>query len=120
MVSQDVTIGVCKYKQSEESLQVVGTYTVTNPNGTTKSFVTIKLETPIALSADECLCVFAQEDPNIQFFYSTSGSVTDANGIVDANFAGRVPKVYGSGTAWTEYTAGNLCLGISYGYTPMY
>ncbi len=120
MVSQDVTIGVCKYKQSEESLQVVGTYTVTNPNGTTKSFVTIKLETPIALSADECLCVFAQEDPNIQFFYSASGAVTDANGIVDANFAGRVPKVYGSGTAWTEYTAGNLCLGISYGYTPMY
>ena len=120
MVSQDVTIGVCKYKQPEDSLQIVGTYTVTNPNGTTKSFVTLKLETPIVLSENECLCLFAQEDPNIQFFYSTSGAVTDANGIVDANFVGRVPKVYGSGTAWTEYTAGNLCLGISYGYAPLY
>ena len=119
MVSQNVTIGICKYKQSEESMQIVGTYTVTNPNGNAKSFVSLKLETPIVLSADECLCLFAQEDPNIQFFYSSSASVTDANGIVDANFAGRVPKVYGSGTAWTEYLSGTLCLGISYGYTPV-
>ena len=119
MVSQNVTIGICKYKQSEESMQIVGTYTVTNPNGNAKSFVSLKLETPIVLSADECLCLFAQEDPNIQFFYSSSASITDANGIVDANFAGRVPKVYGSGTAWTEYLSGTLCLGISYGYTPV-
>lgn len=60
--------------------------------------------------------MFAQDDSNINFYYSSSNSLTDANGIVDTNFYGRVPKVYGSGTAWTAYPTQKICLGISVGY----
>ena len=60
--------------------------------------------------------MFAQDDSNINFYYNSSSSLTDANGIVDNNFYGRVPKVYGSGTAWTDYSTMKICLGISVGY----
>ena len=115
--SQNITIGVVTYKGSDTAMRTIGTYTLTNPNGTTKSFVSCKIN-EVTLNNNECLALYAQEDDAIQFYYvSSGGPITDANGIADGNFAGRVPKVYGSGTAWTEYTNG-LTLGISYGYIP--
>lgn len=115
--SQNITIGVVTYKGSDTDMRTIGTYTLINPNGTTKSFVSCKID-EVTLNNNECLVLYAQEDDSIQFYYlSSGGPITDANGIADGNFAGRVPKVYGSGSAWTEYT-NNLSLGISYGYIP--
>lgn len=115
--TQNITIGVVTYKGSDTAMRTIGTYTLTNPNGTTKSFVSCKID-EVTLNNDECLALYAQEDDSIQFYYlSSRGPVTDANGIADGNFAGRVPKVYGSGSAWTEYN-NTLTLGISYGYIP--
>lgn len=116
--TQNITIGVVTYKGSDTAMRTIGTYTLTNPNGTTKSFVSCKID-EVTLNNDECLALYAQEDDSIQFYYlSSRGPVTDANGIADGNFAGRVPKVYGSGSAWTEYNNNTLTLGISYGYIP--
>lgn len=67
------------------------------------------------INSGEYLGAFCQDDSNINFLYATK-AVTDANGIVDGNFYGRVPKVYGSGTAWTSYTNTSVCLGWSIGY----
>lgn len=115
--TQNITIGVVTYKGSDTAMRTIGTYTLTNPNGTTKSFVSCKIN-EVTLNNNECLALYAQEDDAIQFYYTSSGGpITDANGIADGNFAGRVPKVYGSGTAWTGYNNG-LTLGISYGYIP--
>jgi hypothetical protein len=115
--TQNITIGVVTYKGNDTAMRTIGTYTLTNPNGTTKSFVSCKID-EVTLNNNECLALYAQEDDSIQFYYlSNGGPVTDANGIADGNFAGRVPKVYGAGTAWTEYTNA-LTLGISYGYIP--
>jgi hypothetical protein len=115
--TQNITIGVVTYKGKDTDMRTVGTYTLTNPNGTTKSFVSCKID-EVTLNNNECLVLYAQEDDSIQFYYlSSGGPVTDANGIADGNFAGTLGKVYGSGSAWTEYTNG-LTLGISYGYIP--
>ena len=115
LASQNITIGVVTYKGSYTDMRTIGTYTLINPNGTTKSFVSCKID-EVTLNNNECLVLYAQEDNSIQFYYlSSGGPVTDANGIADGNFAGRVPKVYGSGNAWTEYD-NKLSLGISYGY----
>jgi hypothetical protein len=115
--TQNITIGVVTYKGNDTAMRTIGTYTLTNPNGTTKSFVSCKID-EVTLNNNECLALYAQEDDSIQFYYlSSGGPVTDANGIADGNFAGRVPKVYGSGSAWTTYT-NSLTLGISYGYIP--
>lgn len=117
LASQNITIGVVTYKGSDTAMRTIGTYTLTNPNGTTKSFVSCKID-EVTLNDNECLALYAQEDDAIQFYYvSSGGPITDANGIADGNFAGRVPKVYGSGNAWTEYDS-KLTLGISYGYIP--
>ena len=117
LASQNITIGVVTYKGSDTAMRTIGTYTLTNPNGTTKSFVSCKID-EVTLNDNECLALYAQEDAAIQFYYvSSGGPITDANGIADGNFAGRVPKVYGSGSAWTKYDS-KLTLGISYGYIP--
>lgn len=117
LASQNITIGVVAYKGSDTAMRTIGTYTLTNPNGTTKSFVSCKID-EVTLNDNECLALYAQEDDAIQFYYVASGGpITDANGIADGNFVGRVPKVYGSGSAWTQYDS-KLTLGISYGYIP--
>ncbi len=92
----------------------IATVTATNPSGTTKGFCSVTFPT-VTLNNGECLVIFAQTDDAINFYYNGNSSVTDANGIVDGNFYGRVPKVYGSGTAWTAYTE-KICLGLSVGY----
>ena len=115
--SQNITIGVVKHKGSETDMRIIGTYTLTNPNGATKSFVSCKID-EVILNDNECLALYAQEDDAIQFYYASSGGpITDANGIEDGQFIGRVPKVYGSGSAWTAYD-NKLTLGVSYGYIP--
>lgn len=68
----------------------------------------------VTLQAGEYLAFGCSDNADVHFFYAT-GAVTDANGVVDKGFHSRVPKVYGSGTAWTEYAQGSL--GWSLGYT---
>ena len=95
-------------------MTTIATVTAANPTGTTKGFCSITFPT-VTLNDGECLVIFAQTDSAINFYYASSNAVTDANGIADSNFYGRVPKVYGSGTAWTSYH-NKICLGMSIGY----
>lgn len=111
--SQDITIVVGPENGSIEDCNTVATVTATK-TGTSKEFVTIAIpETTI--NEGECLMCFSQADSNINFLYSTSGPITDANGIADGGFYGRVPIVYGSGDAWSKL-ATQYCLGWSIGY----
>ena len=96
-------------------METIATVTAVNPSGATKGFCYITFPT-VTLAQGECLAMFAQDDSDINFYYNNSSSLTDANGIVDTNFYGRVPKVYGSGTAWSAYPTQKICLGISVGY----
>ena len=113
--SQKVTIGKVTEKGGVDAMETIATVTAVNPSGTTKGFCYVTFPT-VTLAQGECLAMFAQDDSDIHFYYSGSSSLTDANGIVDTNFYGRVPKVYGSGTAWTDYSTMKICLGISVGY----
>lgn len=115
MASQNVTIGKVVEKGGVDAMETIATVTAVNPSGTTKGFCYVTFPT-VTLAEGECLAMFAQDDSNINFYYNGSGSLTDANGIVDTNFYGRVPKVYGSGSAWTAYPTQSICLGISVGY----
>ena len=116
LASQNITIGKVAEKGGESDMTVIATVTATNPTGTTKGFCSVTFPT-VTLNSGECLVIFAQTDKEINFYYNSNASVTDANGIVDGNFYGRVPKVYGSGTAWTAYSE-KICLGLSVGYNP--
>ena len=113
--SQKVTIGKVTEKGGVDTMETIATVTAVNPSGTTKGFCYVTFPT-VTLAEGECLAMFAQDDADINFYYSGSASLTDANGIVDTNFYGRVPKVYGSGTAWTDYSTMKICLGIYVGY----
>lgn len=113
--SQNVTIGKVTEKGGVGAMETIATVTAVNPSGATKGFCYITFPT-VTLAQGECLAMFAQDDDNINFYYNGSSSLTDANGVVDNNFYGRVPKVYGSGTAWTDYPTQKICLGISVGY----
>lgn len=113
--SQNVTIGKVAEKGGVDTMETIATVTAVNPSGTTKGFCYVTFPT-VTLADGECLAMFAQDDADINFYYSGSASLTDANGIVDTNFYGRVPKVYGSGKAWTDYSTMKICLGISVGY----
>ncbi|MBQ2894118.1 MAG: hypothetical protein IJE92_01210 [Clostridia bacterium] len=110
--SQTVTIMKVPQNGGVDEGTIIATTTATGSGS--KEFVYVTFPT-VTLAENECLVAFAQDDSNIQFYYAKSSGVTDANGIVDGNFYGRVPKVYGSGTAWTSYTE-NICLGWSIGY----
>ena len=110
--SQLVTLMKIKEYGKEEDGVIVAEATATINSYGTKTFVTVSFP-EIVLAENECLTIFSQEDDNIHAFYSSS-SVTDANGIVDCGFYGRVPIVYGSGTPWETKTS---TLGISVGYT---
>ena len=110
--SQTVTIMKVPEKGGVDEGTIIATTTATGSGS--KEFVYVTFPT-VTLAEGECLAAFAQDDSNINFYYASSTGVTDANGIVDGNFYGRVPKVYGSGTAWTNYTE-KLCLGWSIGY----
>jgi hypothetical protein len=114
LASQNITIGKVAEKGGVDAMTEIATVTATNPSGTTKGFCYVTFP-EVTLNEGECLVFFAQDDANINFYYAASAGVTDANGVVDGNFYGRVPKVYGSGTAWTAYTD-KICLGISVGY----
>ena len=116
LASQNITIGKVAEKGGESDMTVIATVTATNPTGTTKGFCSVTFPT-VTLNSGECLVIFAQTDDVINFYYNSNASVTDANGIVDGNFYGRVPKVYGSGAAWTAYSE-KICLGLSVGYNP--
>lgn len=115
MASQNITIGKVAEKGGVDAMETIATVTAVNPSGTTKGFCYVTFPT-VTLAEGECLVMFAQDDDKINFYYSGSSALTDANGIVDTNFYGRVPKVYGSGTAWTAYSTQKICLGISVGY----
>lgn len=115
LASQNVTIGKVVEKGGVDAMETIATVTAVNPSGTAKGFCYITFPT-VTLAEGECLVMFAQDDDKINFYYNGSGSLTDANGIVDTNFYGRVPKVYGSGTAWTAYPTQEISLGISVGY----
>ena len=97
-----------------EDSNVIATVTATS-SGNGKELAIINIPT-VTLNDGECLMVFASANDQINFYYASGNSVTDVNGIVDGNFYGRVPQVFGSGTAWTSYST-SLCLGISVGYT---
>lgn len=112
--SQDVTIVVGPENGTMEDSNVIATVTATNSSGSKGLSVITFPE--VTLSDGECLMFFASANDDINFYYAGSNGVTDANGIVDGNFYGRVPQVFGSGTAWTGYSA-SICLGISVGYT---
>lgn len=110
--SQTVTIMKVPEKGDVTSGTIIATKTATGSG--TKEFVYVTFPT-VTLADGECLAAFTQDDTNINFYYASGSAVTDANGVVDSNFYGRVPKVYGSGTAWTSYNA-SICLGWSIGY----
>lgn len=110
--SQLVTLMKIKEYGKVEDAVVVAETVVTTANYGKKTFVTVGFP-EIVLTEDECLSIFSQVDGNIQAFYSTS-TLTDANGIVDSGFYGRVPMVYGSGSPWEVKTS---TLGLSVGYT---
>lgn len=114
IASQNITIGKVAENGGVDAMTEIATVTATNPSGTTKGFCYVTFP-EVTLNEGECLVFFAQDDDNINFYYSSSAAVTDANGVADGNFYGRVPKVYGSGSAWTSYTE-KICLGISVGY----
>lgn len=113
--SQEVTISKVVEKGGEADMTEIATVTLTNPAGATKGFCSASFPT-VTLTDGECLAVYTQTGSDIQFYYlSSNGPTTDANGIADGQFYGRVPKVYGSGTAWTSYDD-KLTLGMSVGY----
>lgn len=110
--TQSVTI--MKLSSNTDSTgTVLATVTPTVVDSDT-NFMTVSFPDTI-INSGEYLGAFCQDDSNINFLYAAK-AVTDANGIVDGNFYGRVPKVYGSGTAWTSYTDTSVCLGWSIGY----
>ena len=115
LASQNITIGKVAENGGVDAMTEIATVTATNPSGTTKGFCYVTFP-EVTLNEGECLVFFAQDDANINFYYASSVAVTDANGVVDGNFYGRVPKVYGSGSAWTSYSDTKICLGISVGY----
>ena len=110
--SQLVTLMKIKEYGKVEEAVVLAETVVTTGNYGKKTFVTVGFP-EIVLTEDECLSIFSQVDGNIQAFYSTT-TLTDANGIVDSGFYGRVPMVYGSGSPWEVKTS---TLGLSVGYT---
>lgn len=112
--SQDVTIVVGPEKGTMEDSRVLATVTATT-SGNAKELAVITFP-EVTLADKECLMIFASANDDINFYYNGTNSVTDANGLVDGNFYGRVPQVFGSGTAWSSYND-KLCLGISVGYT---
>ena len=108
--SQNVAVTKISSKGAESG-ELIATVTATIPSAT-KQLATITFP-EVTLADGEYLSLFSQDDANINFYYA-SGSVTDANGIADNGFMSRTPKVYGSGTAYTEFAG---CLGFSFGYT---
>lgn len=111
--SQTVKIGKVPFNGTEADLTIIDTVTITTDG--TKQFAYAKFAETV-VEQGEALAIFCDDNDDIQFYYASSGGpVTDANGIADGNFYGRVPKVYGSGTAWTVYTDA-LTLGVSIGY----
>jgi lysophospholipase L1-like esterase len=112
--SQDVTIVVGPENGTMEDCRVLATVTAKS-SGTAKELVVINFP-EVTLADKECLMAFASANDDINFYYNGTSSVTDANGIKDGNFYGRVPQVFGSGTAWSSYSD-NICLGFSIGYT---
>ena len=114
LASQDVTLAVGPENGTMEDSNVIATVTATS-SGNGKELAIINFPT-VTLNSGECLMIFASANDQINFYYNGNASVIDANGIVDGNFYGRVPQVFGSGIAWTAYTE-KICLGISVGYT---
>ena len=115
LASQEVTVMVGATNSSEENCRLIGTYTATNPKGTSKGLATITFPA-VTLEQGEHLILFAQSNDAIDFYYATK-EVTDANGLADTGFHGRVPKVYGTGTAWQKMSqSGTYSLGWSIGY----
>lgn len=108
--SQNVAVTKISSKGAESG-ELIATVTATIPS-TAKQLATITFP-EVTLADGEYLSLFSQDDADINFYYA-SGSVTDANGIADSGFMSRTPKVYGSGTAYTEFAG---CLGFSFGYT---
>ena len=112
--SQNVTVAVGSENGTMEDFNVIATVEAINTSGN-KAFTIINIP-EVTLTSGQCLCAFASAEDDINFYYAMS-NITDANGIVDNNFYGRVPQVFGSGTAWTQYSGQNICLGWSIGYT---
>ncbi len=114
LASQEVTVAVGPENGTMEDSNIIATVTATS-SGNGKELAIINIPT-VTLNSGECLMIFTSANDAINFYYNGNSSVTDANGIVDGNFYGRVPQVFGSGSAWTSYTE-KICLGISVGYT---
>ena len=113
--SQEVTVMVGTTNSTPEQCRLIGTFTATNSNGSSKGLASITFPT-LTLNQGEHLILFAQASDAIDFYYATA-AVNDANGLVDTGFHGRVPKVYGTGTAWQQMSkAGTYTLGWSIGY----
>lgn len=113
--SQEVTVMVGTTNSTPEQCRLIGTFTATNSNGSSKGLASITFPT-LTLNQGEHLILFAQTSDAIDFYYATA-AVNDANGLVDTGFHGRVPKVYGTGTAWQQMSkTGTYTLGWSIGY----
>jgi len=110
--SQNVTVMKIASKGATSG-EAIATVTATTV-GTGKQLAIIEFP-EVTLKNGEYLSLFSQEDKNIQFYYSTSSVKDSATGEVDQDFYGRLPILYGTGTAWAETTG--MSLGWSFGYT---
>lgn len=107
--SQQVTVTKMASKSATTG-EVIATVTAMKDSSGDFAIITFP---EVTLADGEYLSLFSGTDANINFYYA-SGAVTDANGLTDVGFISRVPQVYGSGTAWTEFASGSL--GWSFGY----
>jgi hypothetical protein len=101
----DVSISVVDRNNTEPISTLTSTYTKT---GSTLEEITVVFNDTLTLSSGQYLSFFSQTSTNFQFAFHSSGS--------SVGFYSRLPKVYGSGTAWTESTSGDLR--VSVGYVP--
>jgi hypothetical protein len=101
----DVSISVVDKNTSEPISTTTATYTKT---GSTIEEITVVFPDTLTLQSGQYLSFFSQASTNFQFVFASVGS--------GVGFYSRVPKVYGSGTAWTESTNGDIR--ISVGYVP--
>ena len=105
--SQQLVIMKAPYKGApEEDCEFIAMATATAVDG----FATVSFPT-VTLAQGEYLVIGCAANDNIHMFYTQSNTVGENLG-----FYSRVPKVYGSGDAWTEFLGGTFAL--SFGYQP--
>lgn len=103
-----MTLAICK-RDATEPLRTTSTTVTKTETGT--ALVTAVFPDALTAAEDEYVAIFCQISTDFQFFYSSNNTIPAAGG----GFIGRVPKVYGSGNAWTEYDT-KYSLNMAWGY----